>query len=391
MTRDRARKMATRAAANGSYARAARIAKDTPNILTEDAHRRMLGAFGAAGWPTASDGFPEGGQWDGYPGPLWSILTRPDQEIWDADPDDGDQVDLTIVPEFTFIAPRISLNSGEAMVHRVPATTSPTDLVTEVSAALAQAREREIAKLTDHAACTICGDHYPARHLLAPTAKDELTVCPACVFDGDLLARAHPTRLAFEIDRLIDEDLAIPAGWSAVAALLASAGGEAFAAHLNEAGAMYVPAEHWSDPSLLWIWLPPNSRPAALASLGPGASLKAVVEAVERAHPDLRERFRATLAEDLEEDPDADHEDYLVETLWPAVIAYVVTLGTQSQERPGHRPPWHVLSDSFEPGTLADHFAELGSGLDGRSLHVTFTLEVGVRTVAEALGWTTGF
>ncbi|MFE0460426.1 hypothetical protein ACFW1A_14385 [Kitasatospora sp. NPDC058965] len=354
----------------------------------------MISAFSAAGWPVESDGFAEGGQWAGYPGPLWSLMSRPSQEDWDADPDDADRVDLTAVPEFTFIAPRISINTGEAMVHRVPATTGPADLVAEVSAALAQARGQEIAKLADAASCSICGDRYPKQHLLAPTTSDKLTVCPACVFDGDLFAAAHPTRLAFEIDRLINEDLTVPAGWSAVVALLACGGGEAFVDHLGQAGGLYLPAEHWSDPLLLWIWLPPGPRPAALTALGPGASLKAVVAAIDIAHPDLRERFRAALAEDLEEDPDdpqTDREDYLVESLWPAVIAYAVSFGTQSQERPGHRPPWHVLSDSFEPGTLADHFEELGSELDGGSLAVTFTLETGVRTVAEALGWTTGF
>ncbi|MFF2628660.1 hypothetical protein ACFVUN_23150 [Kitasatospora griseola] len=167
-----------------------------------------------------------------------------------------------------------------------------------------------------------------------------------------------------------------------------------FASHLGQVGGLYIPAEHWADPSLLWIWLPPGPRPAALAGLGPGAGLKAVVDAVEHAHPDLRARFRATLAEDLEEDPDepeAEREDYLVEELWPAVIAYAAALGTQGRERPGHRPPWHLLSDSFEPGTLADHFEGRGSDLDGGGLAVTFTLEAGVRTVAEALGWSTGF
>ncbi|MEV0192205.1 hypothetical protein AB0I39_27185 [Kitasatospora purpeofusca] len=138
VTRDRARKNATRTAADGSYARAARIAKDRPVILASDAQRQMISAFDAAGWPVESDGFAEGGQWAGYPGPLWSLMSRPGQENRDTDPHDADRVDLTDVPEFTFNAPRISSNTGEAMVHRVPATISPADLVAEVSAALAQ-------------------------------------------------------------------------------------------------------------------------------------------------------------------------------------------------------------------------------------------------------------
>ena len=69
------------------------------------------------------------------------------------------------------------------------------------------------------------------------------------------------------------------------------------------------------------------------------------------------------------------------------MIAYAVALATQEQERPGHRPPWHVLSDSFEPGTLAGHFRQLGSSLNAHDLGVCFTLEVGLQVVAEALGW----
>ncbi|MEV5010386.1 hypothetical protein [Streptomyces sp. NPDC055692] len=74
--------------------------------------------------------------------------------------------------------------------------------------------------------------------------------------------------------------------------------------------------------------------------------------------PDLRERFRTQLAEELEQDPNEDGRDYLVEQLWPAVIAYAVALATREQERSGHRPPWHVLSDSFEPCRLAGHFRQ---------------------------------
>ncbi|WP_225634658.1 hypothetical protein [Streptomyces solaniscabiei] len=76
-----------------------------------------------------------------------------------------------------------------------------------------------------------------------------------------------------------------------------------------------------------------------------------------------------------------------MEQLWPAVIAYAITLAAQEQERPGHRPPWHVLSDSFERGTLAGCFRQLGSSLDAQDLSVCFTLEVGLPVVAEALGF----
>lgn len=389
MTRNRARKQAIRAATGeGGYARTARLhAEGSRAVLAADVQRNAVQAFRQAGWPTESEGFPEGGQWSAYAGPVWSLLSRPSGMDTDAHPDDADHHDLTITPSFTFIAPPISIDTGEAMVLKVRGDTPPSELVSQVSAAVARVRESEIAKLVNDAQCAICGDSYPARYLLAPTAARELTVCPSCVFDGDLLGAYQPLDLAYDIDHLLREELAMPAGWAAVAALLACAGGKAIVERLKEVDVLAAPGAHWSDLSQLWIWLPPHARPAALDGLGAGAGLTRVVEAVEAAHPDLRERFRSQLAEELEQDPDEDGRDYLVEQLWPAVIAYAIALATQEQERPGHRPPWHVLSDSFEPGTLAGHFRELGSSLNAHDLGVCFTLQVGLQVVAEALGW----
>ncbi|MFF9410791.1 hypothetical protein ACF1B0_35520 [Streptomyces anandii] len=389
MTRNRARKQAIRAAAGEDrYARTARLhAEGSRAILTADVQHNAVQAFRQAGWPTESENGPEGGQWAAYAGPVWSLLSRPGGTDTDAHLDDADHQDLTVTPSFTFIAPAISINTGEAMVLKAPGDTPASELVSQVSAAVARARASEIAKLVNDAQCVICGDSYPARYLLEPTAARELAVCPSCVFDGDLLGAYQPLDLAYDIDHLLREELAMPAGWAAVAALLACAGGKAIVERLNEVDVLAVPGAHWSDLSQLWIWLPPHSRPAALDGLGAGAGLTRVVEAVEAAHPDLRERFRTQLAEELEQDPDEDGRDYLVEQLWPAVIAYAVALATQEQERPAHRPPWHVLSDSFEPGTLAGHFRELGSSLNAHDLGVCFTLEVGLQVVAEALGW----
>ncbi|MFF9496544.1 hypothetical protein [Streptomyces flaveolus] len=387
MTRNRARKQAIRAAAGeGGYARTARLHDEGSRaVLTADVQRTAVQAFRGAGWPTESEDFPEGGQWSAYVGPVWSLLSRPGGDDEDAHPDDAEHHDLTAPPAFTFIAPPISINTGEAMVVEVPGDTPASQLVSQVSAAVAKARAGEIAKLVDDAPCAVCGDPYPARHLLAPTAAREVTVCPSCVFDGDLFGAYDPVHLAYDIDHLWFEDLAMPAGWAAVAALLACAGGTAFAERLHNADALEVPGGHWSDLGQLWIWLPPHARPAALDGLGAGAGLTRVVEAVEAAHPDLRERFRTQLADELEQDADGRYP--LVEQLWPAVIAYAITLAAQEQERPGHRPPWHVLSDSFEPGALAGNFRQLGSSLDAHDLSVCFTLEVGLQVVAEALGF----
>ena len=250
------------------------------------------------------------------------------------------------------------------------ATATACDFVRRAGQELAAGRARAIAAQRDDAECGICGDAYPARHLLDPTASSDLQVCVSCCFDGDLPPRALPEKLIYRLDRLFFEDLALPAGASAVAALLACAAGPGLTSRLQAAWGRVpeVPLPHWDDPGLLWIWLPPTGRPQALARFGAGASLRAVVEAVQQAHPALHGRFRRRLDEDLEDDPEdpRPRPDYLVPQLWDAVIAYAVTFMTQTQERPGHRAPCHV-TESFEEGVLADHFSRLGSSIRART------------------------
>ncbi|UQI49634.1 hypothetical protein M1P56_16870 [Streptomyces sp. HU2014] len=133
-------------------------------------------------------------------------------------------------------------------------------------------------------------------------------------------------------------------------------------------------------------------RPApSLQSLSPGTSLSALVDAVEKAHPDLRDHFREQVAAILEEDGEnsdgEDARDYLVGELWPAAICYAVTAATQHQERPSGHSPWSLLDDGFEEGNLADQFDQIGSTLDTGSLGPVWTLSIGVPLIAKALGW----
>ncbi|MFE5974310.1 hypothetical protein ACFQ64_19375 [Streptomyces sp. NPDC056460] len=393
MTRNRKKKLAIRAEADGSsHARAARMHTPPPTeILAQDVQTALIGAFRGAGWPVESENFPEGGTWSGWLGPVSSSLSRPGAYDLMADPDDPYHHDLTVVPEVCFISPRIPINSGEKMVVRLPGTTAGPDLVAKVSKELGRARGSETAKLVNDSACALCGDRYPAAHLLPATDSDRLLLCPWCVFDGDILD-VHPLRLAFAIDELTSEDMAAPAGWSAVAALLACAGGGALGDRMNEASSFSVALPHWNDPGRLWVWLPASGLPPALEHLRPGTSLSTLVAAVEQAYPDLRDRFRTELAAALDEDEEdedagAGREDYLVEELWPAAIVYAVTAAAQALERPAGTSPWHLLSDGFEEGNLADCFEEIGSTLDGHSLGTTFTLSIGVPVIARALGW----
>ncbi|WP_332758411.1 hypothetical protein [Streptomyces sp. MT206] len=391
MTRNRKKKLAIRAEADGgSHARAARLHTPAPKeILTADLHDRLINAFQVEGWPVETDGFPEGGIWTGWLGPVWSMLSRPGGTDTEADPDDPDHYDLTTVPELTLITPKIPINSGEAMVLTLPGTTPLTDIVHTVGEELGRARASKVDELVNNAQCSLCGDRYPAAHLLPATEHDRLLHCPFCVFDGDTLG-GHPLRLAYLIDALTDEDAAAPAGWSAVTALLACAAGPDFRERLEgDDGVLRLPLPHWFDPGQVWVWLPPGDLPPALQGLGPGTSLNTLVMAVEAAHPDLRDRFHAEMAGILEEDekdsPPAA-QDYLVEQLWPAVICYAVTTATQFRERPHRQSPWDLLTDGFEEGTLADHFHQIGSTLIPQSFRSMLTLTIGVPLISNVLG-----
>jgi hypothetical protein len=321
------------------------------------------------------------------------MLSRPGGSDTEADPDDPDHYDLTAVPELTFITPRIPINTGEAMALTLPGTTPLADIVRTVGEELGRARAAKVGALVNDAKCSLCGDSYPAAHLLPATEHDRLVLCPFCVFDGDILG-AHPLRLAHLIDALTDQDVAAPAGWSAVTALLACAAGPDFRERLEgDDDVLRLPLPHWFDPGQVWVWLPPGDLPPALQGLGRGTSLDNLVSAVEAAHPDLRDRFRAEVAATLEEDEEEkdgvgeNRRDYLVEQLLPAAICYAVSAATQFRERPDGHSPWHLLGDGFEEGNLAEHFDQIGSTLDADSLGPVFTLSIGVPLISEALGF----
>ncbi|RSM80474.1 hypothetical protein DL991_10105 [Amycolatopsis sp. WAC 01375] len=75
-------------------------------------------------------------------------------------------------------------------------------------------------------------------------------MCACCAFDGDLLD-AEPGKLAFDLDRANSENLAVPAGWAGVEALLCCLGGPELPDWLEEdwrnAGTIYRPQESWSS------------------------------------------------------------------------------------------------------------------------------------------------
>jgi hypothetical protein len=112
------------------------------------------------------------------------------------------------------------------------------------------------------------------------------------------------------------------------------------------------------------------------------------VSAVERAHPDLRDRVRARASAIRHDDAAESAQDDLIERLWPAAICYAVTAATQDRERPYGNDPWGLL-DASDELTLADHFRQVGSTLDVRALRPWYTVSLGAQVIAEVLGFDT--
>ncbi|MCW2919267.1 MAG: hypothetical protein JWN52_7335 [Actinomycetia bacterium] len=186
---------------------------------------------------------------------------------------------------------------------------------------------------------------YPEHHLLATSPEGD-PVCPACVWDGDQHWRADLPYLAVQIDRLVDQDLSAPAGWAAVAVVLAlTCGanlGRRLERELNQRGGWPIVMERWDQPmDQSWIWLlPRQERHPAFAHLGAGASLAAITQALERHDPTL-----PTQAQRLCRDAEVAWRPALL----PAAVAYAVAFTTQAAERDRHRKPVHVV-DSTRDG-----------------------------------------
>jgi hypothetical protein len=389
MTRDRKAKKTTRArmAASGvSYLDARRADRDAERSGAAILSQQLGQEFHRRGWPVVVEHIPVYGQRLLYAGPLRAAIDDPT-----VDPDDDYGAEL---PKYRAPADRsagaVSLaapGTGEHPDFYYDDTLEPSAgaaaIVEAASAGLSAARGRALAQLTATDECSVCGEQYPDEHLMKPTSA-ALPACPACIFDGDLtMARAAPTALAFDLDRLLCEDLAAPAAWAAVTTLLTSAASPGLAERLGEDwwahGTAYVPTERWSDPNLGWIWLPPTARrPGWLGGLGPGARPDVLVEALDAAHPALRAEFMLRAREDWdEEDEESEATERLTPTAlalgWANAVTYAVALTTHAAEHPEMRRDWHV-TESFD--ALDEHLAELGAETD--SVLLETTLEAGL-------------
>ena len=397
MTRNKNAKAAARerAARTGrSYADARRqitseAAADGRSVISaDDLHRRLGDAFHDAGWPVEAEDFYTFGEYNLFAGPVSLTVGRGDpSHSWsgEEDPDDGGMFDLKLPPMIGVSAPL--LPADHQIGVRLDGSIAVTDIVQQVGDLLAGGRAEAMRKQAAQAQCVNCTATYERRHLLTPTTLKGDKTCPACVFDGDLFAPGAMSALMFDVDALHEGDLATPAGWGAVSALLACCAPLDLADD-REDDTPLTSWQWWAGPGDIWIWLPTGPRPVGLERFGPGARLSAIVEAIDAAHPGLRDRVRADIVEaDAQAGADcgagnAEGPGALVEALWPAILAYVVAFTTQADERSGERPSLVHVVENF--GALQDRLTQIGSDMD--LLAVTHTMGSGLHVVGPALG-----
>lgn len=418
MTRDHRRKKAVRALAattGKSYADAATFLTTPPAgspAMAARLHDQLVTELERAGWPVQVEHNPQDATLRSYAGPATVEVSRAEEpargRTGDDHPDDPDVFDLAAPLQVTVCAPMFAELAPELLDrvtgldgHEIPGDRSVGQIVAEIDQVVGAARRRDVSDTPTRAECGICDDLYPKAGLFEPTPSP-VQVCSCCAFDGDLLG-PDPAYLAYQLDQATTQDLAMPAGWAGVQVLLCCLGGPNLPEFLDTAwraaGTVYEPLEYWSDPSMVWIWLPsPSHRPAALAELGCGASLAHITAALDRAYPDLRAAFRTHLDQEITEylrsdyGDDVDHDidaarsrdrmrvpDAILDRFWPAAIAYTAAMLTQQDDRSSRRSPWHVL-ESFE---LGDWIHALDPDLD--TYHVETVLREAIPFIRDTL------
>ncbi|KOV41933.1 hypothetical protein [Streptomyces sp. H036] len=343
---------------------------DPGPFLAKDYLKALVAEFRRLGWGAGDETELDYFGLTTYAGPVAGLslsVGRADDRDDDGeerDPDDPEQSDLgkplylmAMCPSGNATVDDFEDGLVDCSTESVRATARRLD--TELGRTrLARVRGMEERSTTP---CPICGDRYPAHHLLGNSPGAE-PVCPACVFDGDQPYRTDLPYLAVRLDRLLHEDLSAPAGWDAVAAVLSLTCGANLRSRLDRAlrerGGWPFVMERWGEPlTRSWIWLPPAAdRHPMFQHLGAGANLTALVDAVDRHDPTAR-----TAAKTMCREAEVRWRD----ALWPAAIAYAVALTTQGCERDRHRTPYHLvhsLSDGL--GQIMKPFAVTGDAFN---------------------------
>lgn len=373
-----------------------------PRAFATDLQSKIVAAFRAAGWPA----YPAGKiltKLSTHVGPGSIFIGRdaeprtcPDSAFAEAHPDDATEFDLRDPLVLDLGAPHVPdvvrHHDGRTGVSLdIPEDWEPARIASEVDLAIRMGRRRDIGTIPTAAICAVCGDAFRDNTLLLPTT-DTVRTCACCAFDSTLVC-VRPVHLGRALDRLFGNCLSEPALWRAVQVLLTCLSTDEFPEQvqrlLNSDGDRSTLSPGWRNVADSWIWLPPlDLRPETLRGLGCGASLGRITADIEHAHPHLRSELVAIVGrhEPVLRGPRGTavrNLDATVDRLWPAVIAYTVSLHTQQAERPKHRNPWHTL-ESFD---LREWVRELDPSLNYRVAETT--LREGIPTVAAALQFPT--
>ncbi|MGW7201620.1 hypothetical protein [Streptomyces chryseus] len=243
------------------------------SLLARDYLTRVLRQLEQLGWSVEDVCGPEYGHYETYVGPtagLHILVRRSGNEV-EADPDDGSAVDVAARLYLEALCPVLHATVEDFEFHGETAR-EPELVARRMDAALGRRRLRRAraAEPESRTPCPSCGDRYPERRLLA-NSPSAAPVCPACVFDQDQHYCTDVAYLAVQIDELTHEDLAAPAGWDAVAAVLAlSCGkklGRRMTQELSARGGWPILTPRWDFPlESSWIWLPPPAMRHSVVS-----------------------------------------------------------------------------------------------------------------------------
>lgn len=401
MTRDRRRKKAVRAhaAATGRrYADAAThlsLAHSATPRKAEDLRTALSAEFRARGWPT-----DQPHEFSDYlildAGPVELCIRRAMESRRDdlpvSHPDNPSCYDLDSPLLLDATAPHYADMHGKPMRERgmeeleFQGDQPVRHIVDVIEREVRAARRLDTSRVPLTGRCDVCGDRYAPTGLLDP-ADSPIRTCPCCVFHVEVPG-ADPVGLGAQLNRRLKDCLSLPAVWNAVQVLLACLGGPGLVAgidaKLTTRAGKEPPLPQWHDPTTAWIWLPSAShRPTVLTRFRGLASLADLIAEIDRHHPDLRQTVRAGAQRYnlyLETRPGVYRSlPETVDRLWPALVAYSVSLLAQHAERPQHRSPWHAM----DPMDLRAWVKSLDRSLNHTMVETV--MNEGILTVANTL------